>query len=201
MTQDIQAGLRFEKRQGFTNRNFFGNQRARFSMTGTREGLTTFNRAYSADAYFILAFVQTAIHVTRDFSVDAGRAPRALPRRSRYLRRQQWRRAKWRSEVDCDLTPVGGTAGASRNAQSLPRWLEDDDITRSESFTKGTCINVLPGVALAYTGLYRSTVYGGYHRGLSMHVLREEAFPAKDEIGDNFQIGVGARLPSTRRHL
>ena len=36
---------------------------------------------------------------------------------------------------------------------------------------------------------YRSTVYGGYHRGLTMHVLREEAFPAKDELGDNFQIG------------
>jgi Fe(3+) dicitrate transport protein len=50
--------------------------------------------------------------------------------------------------------------------------------------------NALPGIAFAYTGLYRSTVYGGYHRGLTTAVLRNEDFPADDEIGDNFNIGL-----------
>jgi Fe(3+) dicitrate transport protein len=33
-------------------------------------------------------------------------------------------------------------------------------------------------------------VYGGYHRGLTMNVLREISFPAGDELGDNYQIGL-----------
>ena len=37
---------------------------------------------------------------------------------------------------------------------------------------------------------YYSTVYGGYHRGLTMGVLREAAFPPDDEIGNNYQIGL-----------
>ncbi len=38
-------------------------------------------------------------------------------------------------------------------------------------------------------GFYRSTVYGGYHRGMSTGVLRNEDFPSPDEIGDNFNLG------------
>ena len=56
----------------------------------------------------------------------------------------------------------------------------------SESYSN---FNALPGIAFAYTGLYRSTVYGGYHRGMSTGVLRNEDFPAPDEIGDNFNLG------------
>ena len=178
MTQDIQAGLRFEK-HNFTNRNFFGNQ-GQVLEDGDEEGLTTFNRAYAADAYS--AFVQTAIHVTRDFSVTPGaRLEHYRIDRDTYALSVE--EGEEEDEVDCDQTPVGGNGDSECAVLPL---VEDDDITRSESFTK---TNVLPGVALAYTGLYRSTVYGGYHRGLSMHVLREEAFPAKDELGDNFQIG------------
>jgi Fe(3+) dicitrate transport protein len=35
-----------------------------------------------------------------------------------------------------------------------------------------------------------STVYGGYHRGLTMGVLREVAYPPGDELGNNYQIGL-----------
>jgi Fe(3+) dicitrate transport protein len=45
---------------------------------------------------------------------------------------------------------------------------------------------------MAYTGFFRSTIYGGYHQGLTTHVLREAIapFPSPEEIGDNFQIGI-----------
>ncbi len=77
-----------------------------------------------------------------------------------------------------------------------------------ESYTR---THFLPGAAFAY-GLgakqdpvdygskslgnstvkttHTSTVYGGYHRGLTMNVLREVAFPVGDELGNNYQIGV-----------
>ena len=38
--------------------------------------------------------------------------------------------------------------------------------------------NVLPGISFAYNGFYRTTVFGGYHRGMSTGVLRNEDFPA-----------------------
>lgn len=55
-----------------------------------------------------------------------------------------------------------------------------------ESFSS---FNALPGVSFAYSGLYRTTLFGGYHRGLTTAVLRNEQFPAEDEIGDNFNLG------------
>ena len=56
----------------------------------------------------------------------------------------------------------------------------------SESFNN---FNALPGVSFAYTGLNLTTVFGGYHRGMSTGVLRNEDFPVEDEIGDNFNLG------------
>ncbi len=183
MTQDIQAGLRFEK-HNFTNRNFFGNQ-GQVLEDGDEDGLTTFNRSYSADAYS--AFVQTAIHVTRDFSVTPGvRLEHYRAERKTYALSIEEGEGE---EEDCDdIEDLNGDPyypGASSECGIIP-LVAPGEFRTSESFTR---TNVLPGVALAYTGLYRSTVYGGYHRGLTMHVLREEAFPAKDELGDNFQIG------------
>lgn len=55
---------------------------------------------------------------------------------------------------------------------------------------------VLPMISFAWEAAPRTTIYGGYHRGLTPHILRdvlEEAddFIAPDEeIGDNFEIGV-----------
>ena len=45
-------------------------------------------------------------------------------------------------------------------------------------------------MAFAYTGLKNTTVFGGYHRGMSTSVLRNEDFPVDDEIGDNFNLGL-----------
>jgi Fe(3+) dicitrate transport protein len=179
MTQDIQAGVRYE-RHIFTNRNFFGEQ-GQVLDEGDEDGLTTFNRSYSADAYS--AFLQTAIHVTRNFTVTPGaRLEHYRVDRKTYALSVE--EGEEEGEEDCDDTPVGGS-GASECA--IIPLVDPSDVTASESFTK---TNLLPGVALAYSGFYRSTIYGGYHRGLTMHVLREEAFPAKDEIGDNFQLGL-----------
>ncbi len=64
-----------------------------------------------------------------------------------------------------------------------------EGIERDNFSEKYDSFKVLPGIAFAYNGFYRSTVFGGYHRGMSTGVLRNENFPAPDEIGDNFQLG------------
>jgi Fe(3+) dicitrate transport protein len=59
--------------------------------------------------------------------------------------------------------------------------------------------HVLPGIGFAWKAARRSTVYGGYHRGLTPHIIRDVQEAAEDvgafvappeEIGDNFEIGV-----------
>jgi Fe(3+) dicitrate transport protein len=55
--------------------------------------------------------------------------------------------------------------------------------------------HVLPSIAFAWEAMPRSTFYGGYHRGLTPHIVRDaqgndNAFPLPEEIGDNFQLGV-----------
>jgi Fe(3+) dicitrate transport protein len=50
--------------------------------------------------------------------------------------------------------------------------------------------NVLPAVGIAWEALPRTTVYGGYHQGITPQVTRGPAFPLPDEKGDNFQVGV-----------
>ena len=57
----------------------------------------------------------------------------------------------------------------------------------NESYSTGS---ILPGISFAYTGFYQSTLYAGYFRGLSTGVLRNEQFPAPDELGDNYTVGV-----------
>jgi Fe(3+) dicitrate transport protein len=57
--------------------------------------------------------------------------------------------------------------------------------------------HVLPMVSFAWEAAPRTTVYGGYHRGLTPHIVRDllesdaDVFVAPpEEIGDNFEIGV-----------
>lgn len=176
MTQDIQVGVRYEHHK-FTNRNFFGDQ-GEILEDGDTEGLDLFHRVHTADAFS--AFAQTAIHVARDFTVTPGlRLEHYRTKRNTYVLSEEEGEAE--DEEDCPHSPDPGDPEECAVLELV------EDFKTSESFNK---THVLPGVALAYTGLYRSTVYGGYHRGLTMHVLREEAFPAKDELGDNFQIGL-----------
>lgn len=56
---------------------------------------------------------------------------------------------------------------------------------------------VLPMISFAWEAAPRTTFYGGYHRGLTPHIVRDllesdaDRFIAPDEeIGDNFEIGV-----------
>lgn len=56
---------------------------------------------------------------------------------------------------------------------------------------------VLPAISAAWQAGYKTTVFGGYHRGITPHVLRDAtevdadlAFPLPEEVGDNFEIGL-----------
>ncbi|MEQ1709917.1 MAG: TonB-dependent receptor [Hyphomicrobium sp.] len=50
--------------------------------------------------------------------------------------------------------------------------------------------HVLPGVAVAWEVMPRSTLYAGYHRGVTPSIARGEVFPLGEEVGDNYQVGV-----------
>jgi Fe(3+) dicitrate transport protein len=56
--------------------------------------------------------------------------------------------------------------------------------------------HVLPMVSFAWETMPRTTIYGGYHRGLTPHIIRDaindlDVFEAPpEEIGDNFEIGL-----------
>ncbi|MDX2289148.1 MAG: TonB-dependent receptor [Hyphomicrobiaceae bacterium] len=65
---------------------------------------------------------------------------------------------------------------------------DPDDLPLSTGST--TIDEVLPGVAVAWEFMPRSTLYGGYHRGIGPHNVAEGDFPILADIGDNFEIGV-----------
>ena len=66
----------------------------------------------------------------------------------------------------------------------------------SGDFGSASYDHVLPMLAFSWEALPRTTFYGGYHRGLTPHILRDvlddaDSFIAPDEeIGDNFEIGL-----------
>ncbi|HRN89175.1 MAG TPA: TonB-dependent receptor [Hyphomicrobium sp.] len=82
---------------------------------------------------------------------------------------------------------------------------ENYDITGERIFNAGGFLNpptrvdsdhnhVLPSVGFAWETMPRSTVYGGYHQGITPMVVRNpslapNSFPLPDEKGDNFEIG------------
>lgn len=55
---------------------------------------------------------------------------------------------------------------------------------------------ILPAISVAWQAGPKTTVFGGYHRGITPHVLRDateegvEGFPLREEVGDNFEIGL-----------
>lgn len=70
---------------------------------------------------------------------------------------------------------------------------DDDGIL--ETVGKSNHDLVLPAVSVAWQALPRTTLFAGYNRGVSPHVLRDatevdDTFPLKEEIGDNFQVGM-----------
>ena len=176
MKQDIQVGLRYEAHT-FSNRNFFGAQ-GEILEDGDKTGLTVFDRDSTSNSFS--AFAQTAIHVTSDLKVVPGvRLEHYRVKRKTFALTEEEGEAE--EEVDCPHSPDP----LDPEECAVIEGFSDDRFSEKFSKTK-----LLPGVAVAYDGLYRTTIYGGYHRGLTTGVLREAAFPPDDEIGDNFQIGV-----------
>lgn len=178
LRQDIQVGVRYEYTD-FSNRNFFGEQGVVLEE-GDTEGVTVFDRDTNANAFS--AFLQSAIHVTRDFTVTPGaRLEHYRVQRKTFALTEEEGELEEVSAADCAADTGGLITEECFEIENF------SDARYTESFTK---THVLPGVALAYTGLYRSTLYGGYHRGLTIGVLREATLPPGDELGDNFQIGL-----------
>jgi Fe(3+) dicitrate transport protein len=182
LRQDIQAGVRYEWND-FTNKNFFGTS-GQVLKDGDKDGFTAFDREYEAHAFS--TYLQSTLHMTSDFNVTPGvriEHYRIKRKTFGFITKEEGELDEL-DDCDADSGVVGGTPFGTEECLQLE--LENPAFP-SEKFTK---THVLPGVALAYKGFYRSTVYGGYNRGLSTHVLREERFPSKDEIGDNFQLGL-----------
>lgn len=186
MRQDIQIGAKYEYND-FTNRNFFGNA-GQILKDGDKTGTTVFDR--DSDAHGFSAFAQTSIHVTPDFKVVPGLRVEhyRITRLTKALTEEE---GEGPEVEDCSVEEDGD--GIFTPAD--PGDTYDDDCVvlgpfsnarYSESFNR---TNVLPHISFAWSGLYRSTIYGGYHRGLTMHVLREEVIPPGEEVGDNFQLG------------
>lgn len=180
--QAIQAGIRYEY-QDMSNRNFIGRE-GEVLKNGDEDGVTIFDRELDANAGS--AFLQSNIKVANNFNVVPG------------IRFEWYEINRVNRVVAREESEAGGANGpdcAAFDPQPDPddsECLEVDGLVfdparPSESFSN---FNALPGVSFAYTGLYRSTIFGGYHRGMSTAVLRNEDFPAEDEIGDNFNLGI-----------
>ncbi len=175
--QDIQVGVRYEY-QDMTNRNFLGLD-GEVLKDGDKAGATLFDRSLDANA--VSAFLQSNIYVARDFNVVPGiRFEWYNVNRQNRVIAEEESEAEGGDSADCIAEGLG------------PDCLEIEGINFDparprESYSS---FNALPGIAFAYTGLKRTTVFGGYHRGMSTGVLRNEDFPAPDEIGDNFNLGL-----------
>jgi Fe(3+) dicitrate transport protein len=164
--QDLQAGIRYEY-QDMTNINFLGYNN-QILGDGDGDGAKIFDRSLNVNT--VSAFLQTNIHVAQDFNVLPGI-------------RFEWFDVHRTNRV---ISAEEGEAGEEDDMLEIEGLVLNPD-PRKESYTS---FNALPGVAFAYTGLNRTTIYGGYHRGMTTGVLRNEDFPAPDEIGDNFNIGL-----------
>jgi Fe(3+) dicitrate transport protein len=164
--QDLQAGIRYEY-QDMTNKNVLGLE-DQILKNGDKGAATFFDR--SLDANTVSAFLQSNIYVARDFNVLPGIRFEwfEVGRRNRIVAAEEGEA----EEVGDDLVIEG---------------IDFDPDPARESFSS---FNALPGIAFAYTGLHRTTIFGGYHRGLTTSVLRNEDFPSPDEIGDNFNLGL-----------
>jgi Fe(3+) dicitrate transport protein len=164
---DLQAGIRYEY-QDMSNKNVMGRENE--ILEDGDAGIAFFDRSLEANT--VSAFLQSNMHVARDFNVVPGI-------------RFEWYDVNRRNRV---VAAEEGEAGEGDEEGTLV--IENIDLDPDPARDGTSSFNALPGVAFAYTGLYRSTVFGGYHRGLTTNVLRNEDFPSPDEIGDNFNVGL-----------
>ncbi|MCZ7595427.1 MAG: TonB-dependent receptor [Hyphomicrobium sp.] len=178
LNQDIQAGIRYEY-QDMTNRNFLGLDNE-ILEEGDESGATLFDRSLKANT--VSAFLQTNIDVAQNFNVLPGIRFEwyNISRTNRVIAEEE---SEAEEEDSADCPDPWNTAGDDCLA------IEDINFDPARPKESYSSFNALPGIAFAYTGFYRSTLYGGYHRGMSTAVLRNDDFPAPDEIGDNFNLG------------
>jgi len=164
--QDFQAGIRYEY-QDMTNKNVIGRENE-ILTDGDKGSLTFFDR--SLDANTVSAFLQTNIYAARDFNVVPGVRFEwfEVGRRNRVVAAEEGE-----AELDGDELEIEGI-----------------DFSPDPATERFSSFNALPGISFAYTGFNRTTIFGGYNRGLTTTVLRNEDFPAPDEIGDNFNLGL-----------
>ena len=182
LRQDIQVGIRYEYND-FTNKNFFGRQ-GQILEDGDETGTVVFDTDTDANAFS--TFLQSTIHVTNTFNVTPGL-------RLDHYRVSRLTRASTEEEGEGEEEDVGDCGPLDPFLDPVDGEcvvIEGFDGTRRTDSFDTTAVS--PGISFAYTGFFKSTIYGGYHRGLTPHVLREAnaGFPPEDEIGDNFQIGL-----------
>ncbi|MDX2260007.1 MAG: TonB-dependent receptor [Hyphomicrobiaceae bacterium] len=158
MTQDIQIGGRYEYQHHRRCTSFGGvgevldNNNSGNCRASTFFGDPDDGELDEFQANSFAGYVQSAMHVTRNFTITPG------------VRFESY-------EVEVDQIFRG----------DLTEDLEDAS-TRIEE--------VLPGVAMAWEFMPRTTLYGGYHRGIAPHNVAEGSFPALVDIGDNFELGL-----------
>lgn len=168
-SQDIQVGVSYEH-HAFRNCTSFGEfgQILKDGVDGNCfaefvvDGDRVNSRFEKFESDAITFFAQSAMHVTRDLTITPG---------VRFVHYNVERNGIFTGNPPVDPGDVE----------------EAPDVMGKE---KSSFDHVLPGIAFAWEAAYRSTLYGGYHRGFTPSVARGEFFPLPEEVGDNFQVGV-----------
>lgn len=192
LNQDLQVGVRYEHHE-FNDRSFVGRQGQVLDGFDSR-GFDVWNRELTADAFS--AFVQTDIAVNDRLNLVPG------------ARLEHYRLTRLTNVLTTDDEEGEGAECAPLGEDECIIYEGYTNDPYKEGFTR---THVLPGMAFSYgfggkdlpadygskslsnqalEPTHTTTLYGGYHRGLTMHVLREVTFPTGDELGDNYQLGV-----------
>jgi Fe(3+) dicitrate transport protein len=196
LNQDFQIGARFEHHT-FANRNFFGRQ-GEILEDGDKRGLTVFDSEHEADA--VSAYAQTVIHATPALDIVPGIRFEHFSSEVRQLSSSEEEGEGERELEECEID------GQDFFNEGECVIFEINPNDQNFSYDKTYW---LPGISFSWglfgrdvvpasagKGLqevetvYHTTMYGGYNRGVTIPVQREGPFPPRDELGDNFQLGV-----------
>jgi len=194
LNQDFQLGARFEHHT-FANRNFFGRQ-GEILTDGDKKGLTVFDSEHEADA--VSAYAQTVIHATPAIDIVPGIRFEHISSKVRQLSSSE---EEGEGETELEECEIDGedffnegecvVFAINPNDQNFSYdktyWLPGVSFSWGLAGRQVAPVN---GSAGEVQTVYHTTMYGGYNRGVTIPVQREGPFPPKDELGDNFQLGV-----------